>query len=306
MNKKHQVFPKLTVIVPVYNSENYAANCIRSLVNQTYTHLEIILIDDGSTDSSLQICKSFARDDARIKVLTKENGGQSSARNLGLDMVTGEFIAFIDSDDEISLDVFENAVYSFEKYPEADVVQFPVFMDYGTPAQYLNLKKEQLVTGRPNLFREWIEKGNVSWIVCNKIFRREIFNELRFRKMYFEDNIMVAEVLDKIDSLYIMEDGIYYYFMRENSTTTSPHSLQKELDTYEVCGRIYKSLKKYNLQSALVTMQSRMMNVAKSLRVNHNLSADISTLCKDIKISNVLVSTVPLKEKVKLLLFKYR
>ena len=92
---------KVSIIVPVYNVEKYLPKCIESILNQTYTNLEVILIDDGSTDSSGKICDEYARRDGRIKVIHKENGGNSSARNAGLDCCTGDFLAFVDSDDII-------------------------------------------------------------------------------------------------------------------------------------------------------------------------------------------------------------
>ncbi|MCB4234496.1 glycosyltransferase family 2 protein [Kaistella anthropi] len=131
----------ISVIVPVYNVEKYLSGCLQSICSQTYDNIEILLIDDGSTDSSWEICNRFAAADSRIIILQKENGGQSSARNLGLDMATGDYIAFIDSDDAISADVLEKAMSQFEKYPHVEAVQFPVFMEYGTAGQYLNVKK---------------------------------------------------------------------------------------------------------------------------------------------------------------------
>ena len=96
----------ISVIVPVYNVEEYLDRCIESIVNQTYKNLEILLIDDGSTDNSYNICDKWAKKDNRIKVVHKENGGVSSARNVGLDVATGDYIGFVDSDDYISIDMY--------------------------------------------------------------------------------------------------------------------------------------------------------------------------------------------------------
>ena len=98
---------KITVIIPVYNTEKYLERCLNGIVDQTYRNLEILLIDDGSTDSSGDICRSFAEKDDRITVLKKENGGQASARNLGLDRMTGKYVAFVDSEDYVSPDYIE-------------------------------------------------------------------------------------------------------------------------------------------------------------------------------------------------------
>ena len=103
----------ISVIVPVYNVEDYLERCINSIINQTYTNLEIILVNDGSTDSSGIICDQYSQIDSRIRVIHKKNGGLSDARNVGLDVATGEFISFIDSDDWISLTMFSEMVSQF-------------------------------------------------------------------------------------------------------------------------------------------------------------------------------------------------
>ena len=100
----------ISVIVPIYNVEKYLIKCIESIINQTYKDLEIILVDDGSTDSSGKICDEFATKDNRIKVIHKKNGGLSSARNIGLDICKGNYISFIDSDDYIELDMYEKMI----------------------------------------------------------------------------------------------------------------------------------------------------------------------------------------------------
>ena len=111
----------ISIIVPVYNVEKYVAECIESIIKQTYQNLEILLIDDGSTDNSGKICDKYAEKDKRIKIIHKENGGVSSARNLGLDLAQGEYIAFIDSDDFVSNKYIES-LYSAIEHKDAEIV----------------------------------------------------------------------------------------------------------------------------------------------------------------------------------------
>ena len=106
---------KVSVIVPVYNVENYLEECVNSILNQTYENLEIILVDDGSTDNCPQICDDWAKKDKRIKVIHKANGGVSSARNVGLDNATGEYIGFVDSDDYIDITMYEKMLKLLKK-----------------------------------------------------------------------------------------------------------------------------------------------------------------------------------------------
>ena len=108
--------PLLSVIIPVYNVEDYVARCVDSVLNQTYGNLEVILVDDGAKDSSGDICDTLALKDSRVRVIHKENGGLSSARNVGLDMATGEYITFVDSDDWLEADGYEHLMELMERY----------------------------------------------------------------------------------------------------------------------------------------------------------------------------------------------
>ena len=120
--------PLVSVIVPVYNVAPYLEQCLDSIVNQSYRNLEIILVDDGSTDKSGAICDRYAEQDSRIQVVHKENGGQSSARNVALDMMTGEWVLFVDSDDWIELNTLELLLE--QKDERADLVEFGVNLVY--------------------------------------------------------------------------------------------------------------------------------------------------------------------------------
>lgn len=298
----------ITVIIPVYNTVDYLSLCIESVINQSYKNFEILLIDDGSTDSSAKICRSYCQKDSRIVFLQKKNGGQATARNMGLDYAKGDFISFIDSDDEISEDVFENALKLFGNDNMIDVVQFPVFMNYGLQSQYLSRHQERKIFGIQNIFEEWIEKNSISWIVCDKIFKRELFDNLRFREgMVYEDNYMMAEVLSKIRGLFISDKGVYYYHSRFNSTTTSPHSMQKELDTQKVSLIILDKLNLYNSDKNLkLIILSRIFNVYQSLYYNYKFKGEMDENfireLECISIVKIFKSSLTLTQKLKLCL----
>ena len=160
----------LSVIVPIYNSELYIEECINSIVNQSFKNLEIILINDGSTDSSLQICNELAVKDSRIIVLDQENRGQSAARNRGLDIANGDFITFVDSDDSISLDLYERNINILNKDSKIDFIQFPYFQDYGMDYGYLKKNKEKKIEQKEDLYRNILTEKKISWVVWDKIF----------------------------------------------------------------------------------------------------------------------------------------
>lgn len=296
----------VSIIIPIYNSEKYLIECLDSVLEQTYSDFELILIDDGSTDISLQICRKYEERDSRIKVLTQKNAGQASARNLGIENADGDYIAFIDSDDAISPDVFQNAIDAFTNDKDLDVVQFPLYLNYGTEKAFLNNKKSQKISGNTNLWKQWIEKDNISWIVCNKIFKKQVFENLRFPKMIYEDNFINAEILDTIQNLKIIDKGIYYYYTRIGSTTNTNNSEKKEKDTQKVNFKIYESVKNNkDLSIAKTIIQEKILNVGISLHKNYNHKDVILFSTNEISFANVLQSPIPMKQKVKLLLYKF-
>ena len=195
---------KISVIVPVYNVENYLEKCLNSLVNQTLQEIEILVINDGSTDNSQKIIEFFqSKFPQKIKTFAKENGGLSDARNFGIDRATGEFLAFVDSDDYVSATMMEE-MYGLAKKHEAEIV-------------ICNLQKvdengivTQKLTQIPNLPEKIdLEKhfsvfSDISYFACNKIFKRELFEGKRFQKgMHFEDIELIPKILlqCKIDGL---------------------------------------------------------------------------------------------------------
>lgn len=302
--------PFISIIIPVYNSENYIAECIQSIVKQTFLNWELIIVDDGSTDTSLKICRQYASEDKRIVVYSQENRGQASARNSGVDKARGNYIAFVDSDDTVSLDIFDENLKIMESDSSIDILQFPVYRAYGSNRANLRKQKIEYIRSRDSLFQKWIENNTISWIVCDKIFKRELFSTLRFREgMVYEDNYLIAEILSNIKCLFVSEKGIYYYHARENSTTTSPHSLQKELDTQKVSLAILAKLILFSKNSNLkIIILNRIFNVYQSLYRNYKytgkLDPNFTTEFNSITLLSILKSRIALNQRIKLCLIK--
>jgi len=209
----------ISVIVPIYNVEQYLRQCLDSIINQTYRNLEIILVDDGSTDSSGDICGEYAQIDARIKVIHKENGGLSSARNIGLDVCTsgGDLIAFVDSDDWLALDMFE-VLYTNLKEKNVDIVCIGHYQCYMNRIVKVDFGKGKLYSGK-NLISEICEDGYYNPAVWNKLFKKSIFDKIRFpENRYYEDAFLFFEILEKIHSVYISPETKYFYRQRRTST----------------------------------------------------------------------------------------
>ena len=217
--KEHDL---ISIIVPIYNVEQYLEKCINSILNQTYTNLEIILVDDGSPDNSGKICDEYAKKDNRIKVIHKENGGISSARNTGLKVARGAYVGFIDSDDYIEKDMYE-ILYKNVKKENADISicsNYDIYKNkiIGTKKQgiYTVMTPEETII-KMNSF------GYFGFPVWNKLYKKELFYDLRFLtdKKTCEDWYFLYEVICKCKKIVYQSVPKYYYCLRENSLSQS-------------------------------------------------------------------------------------
>lgn len=223
--------PLISVIVPVYGVEEYLDKCVESIVNQTYKNLEILLVDDGSPDNCPQMCDEWAKKDSRIKVVHKENGGLSSARNAGLDNCTGEYVGFIDSDDWIDLKFFET-LYNNLVEDDADISVVGVWKVYETHMKSQTEKfTRRSFTGEETLKNFLYMRNNLAGGVTDKIFKIELFDGVRFPLgLTAEDRYVHAVIYSKINKLAFDPVPMYYYLTRENSICTSdlnPHTFDR-------------------------------------------------------------------------------
>lgn len=232
---------KISVIIPVYNVEKYLKRCLDSVINQTYKNLEIILVDDGSTDNSGKICDEYAKNDKRIIVIHKENGGVSVARNIGLDIGTGDYVNFIDSDDWIDLKFFKKLYDNLLK-SHADIS----CCDYIRTEKYKNLKKEFLnymdYYGE-NILEVYLEKELTS--PCNKLYKKELWQNIKFpANKTNEDICTIFKIFLKSKIVIYTEEKLYYYYKHSDSTTKSKFS-NKNLDLLDAWQEVVRLSKKY-------------------------------------------------------------
>ena len=176
--EKSGTLPLISIIVPVYNVEAYLHQCLQSILDQTYTNLEIIVVDDGSTDHSPAICDHFAALDARVKVIHKKNGGQSAARNIGLDTASGEYIGFVDSDDWIDNDMYETLYNLISQYG-ADISACTHYLEYedGRPTVYRS-KEEIMTFNHADVMKTLFEDKIIKNYVVEKLYKRDLFTGL--------------------------------------------------------------------------------------------------------------------------------
>lgn len=210
--------PKVSIIIPVYNMEQYLIKCLDSVINQTLQDIEIICINDGSTDHSLEILKEYASKDNRIIIIDKENGGLSSARNAGIKKSTGEYIGFVDSDDWISLDYFE-LLYNTATKHNADIACCSISkVIEGNPRKYFEIKNEKV-------YKETKDKYKAADIpqkcyVVNRIYKREkvLMTEVLFELgILFEDMEWTHKILYYLGKMVTVPNCRYFYRIREDS-----------------------------------------------------------------------------------------
>lgn len=212
---------KISIVVPVYNVSQYIRQCLDSIVKQTYTNLEIILVDDGSTDDSGDICDEYAKNDIRIKVIHKENGGISSARNAGIKNATGKYIGFVDSDDWIDINMYSK-LYKNIKNENAQIsccnrllVYSNVQKKYGTTSYYEVMNSKRAI-------ELMCTYGYIGMSVYTKLYERELFNKIEFpigKKS--EDVFIIYKLVDKASTIVYDATPLYYYRQRTGSITTT-------------------------------------------------------------------------------------
>lgn len=246
VNKKDY---KLSVIVPVYNVEKYLKRCVNSITKQSYKNLEIILVDDGSTDKSGAICDELSQGDKRIKVIHKSNGGLSSARNAGLDIVTGELLTFVDSDDWIEKEIYKKCINIFIKN-KCDIV------DYGVA--YVSKENEEIkqpngqmkiIYGEDILY-DYLYKGQTEkcpFSVCRKVYCRDCYKNLRFPEGKVNEDIVTNfKVLEKCKCLVHIADIGYYYFQGRETSITSGKLKKKDFDLLNAAEELCELSKAHN------------------------------------------------------------
>lgn len=215
----------ISVIVPVYRVEKYLDDCIFSIVRQTYSNLEIILVDDGSNDSSSCACDKWVAEDNRVTVIHKQNGGLSDARNVGLGIIHGEYIAFVDSDDWIDNAYIEKLI-SAAYNEQADVVTCALVDEFENTGETVP-QNRQFFSGNSEQALIMLYDQTKIGVNAFKLYKRYIWMDLRFPygKLY-EDTLTTYKVFDLADRIVQIPDALYHYRIRENSIMTAPFSLK--------------------------------------------------------------------------------
>lgn len=222
--------PLISVIVPIYNVQNYLKRCIDSIINQTYSNLEIILVDDGSSDNCPEICDQYQGKDSRIRVVHKKNGGLSDARNAGLDIMRGEFVTCIDSDDFVSPYFIENLWNAIREY-KCDIAT-SWFVEYYEGDSVPKTEKLKLTDVKPlnreDFYEKLLYQDGVEISAWGKLYKSSLFQGVRYPvgKLY-EDIPTTYLLIEKVTKIAVFPNADYYYFQRKTSIAQAEFSVKK-------------------------------------------------------------------------------
>ena len=292
----------VSIIVPIFNVEKYLEVCIKSIIEQPYSNLEIILINDGSSDNSGDICNKWAKKDERIKVIHKQNVGLSEVRNIGKQYAKGEYFVFIDGDDYIA-PMLVQYCYELVKQYGADMV---VYEWYRVEEEYNELYKDDLnptiekIRGN-DLLREFIlnEKGHAT--ICNKFYKRDIWENIDFPvgKLH-EDEYVITDILLQAKNIIISNNKLYYYRKR-NVSITNTFNKKAFYDTLEAIERRCEKLK-YDEELYFMTLNLYLVQIIKIYKIEQKIGR--KKLLKDFrKKFNISMKHLHWKTKILYVIF---
>lgn len=241
---------KISVIIPVYNVEKFLPQCLNSIIHQTYTNLEILIVDDGSTDSSCEIYKKFAKHDKRIKIIKQKNQGLSCARNTGLRHATGDYIHFIDADDYIDLDYYEKIVEANEN-THADIIATGVKsqntpnyeVKYDTKCILTTLTEKFITTNALNNCTVWRYVFNRNFLISNNLFFAD--------GKIFEDMLFTPEAIRLSNYVLTIPNTFYHYVYNDNSLLNKQYTPKHQEQYKYASEQLQKFRDKYNLHETI-------------------------------------------------------
>ena len=296
----------VSVIVPIYNAEKFLGSCLDSLVSQIHSKIEIILVNDGSTDLSLDICNSYASKHKNIKVLNIENSGASAARNAGINTATGDYIGFADADDVLDCDMLEYLVRGAEMH-SADIAQCAIYFDTDGDSKTLYSPRHDIVSdgvcGSGTFYK------NFSPAVWCKIYKRELISDIRFKPYVIgEDMRFNLECLAASKRTVILKEPKYHYIQRESSICYSNISEKKLFSNREMLLASKEDFKN-SKQLCRFVREKLMLNntdlLSKSIQLKIRADEVLREISHEARKNTVFIlfrARIPMREKLKLLL----
>lgn len=306
---------KVSLIIPVYNVETYLERCIESVLNQTYKDLEIILVNDGSTDTSGAMCDNFSQQDKRIKVIHQLNAGLSEARNTGLKHITGEFVMFVDSDDWLEKDAVSFLLEQLQRN-NADMVVGGVSRT-SEVKQYSQSNIEVVLMNQEEYAKKYFKIGSqsIEYYVWNKLYRKEIVEDILYPSGFFAEDVPTTfQYILKSEKIVVTNKIIYNYFINPNSLTS--RFTERYFDVLKGWDLVYNyaaqssnkkyiewaKLNRYRADLALLTEIALASNY-KELR--KDFSKNINQMLSDLRLhrGELIEQPIPVNRKILVILF---
>ncbi|MCL2677179.1 MAG: glycosyltransferase, partial [Streptococcaceae bacterium] len=272
--------PEISIIIPVYNTEKFLVDCLNSVLAQTFSDFEVLLINDGSTDESLEICQSYTKKDERLKIFSQENQGQGTARNRGLDEAQGNYITFIDSDDFVKPDYLQ-VLYDALMKNQADLSSCMMgsYSKKKGISQGIESREIQVFEGNKNLVHTYLSEEPFHFGPVTKLFRKETLTDIRFTEgVIYEDYFFNFQYFTKIEKAVSVDYAGYYYVKNDKSTVQKSYD-SKQLDNiseqHKVLERVAKDypesmpLANYNLAWGYYWLFSKLFQ---SMKINGKTS----------------------------------
>lgn len=277
----------ISVIVPSYNIAPYLQRCVESLISQTYSNLEIILVDDGSTDGTGELCDRLAEDDHRIRVIHKANGGLSDARNAGIEIATGEYYSFVDGDDYIESDAYEVMIEEMNN-PLVSIVAGGFIVTDIHGEDHISMSPTRQCLTKEEAFMDLLGGDNyITQSSCNKLFRSSLFEKIRYKKgILNEDMEILPRLLDVSNNVVIMNKAIYHYIKKPGSITTADYSMERyaaikvERDIYLMCKDKYPELEPYAAYYELKSIYEMLCNLVECSNRRDYRIQELSIRCR--------------------------
>lgn len=310
---------KISVIVPIYNVEAYLERCLNTVCGQSYKNLDIILVDDGSTDNCLMICEKFADKDNRFTVIHQSNQGVSVARNTGLGAATGDYIAFVDSDDYIHPEMYER-LYSLLKEHDADIsacfIRGCWDSNYAEPPRNdIEIRVYDKVGAIQTVFDSKYEISGTGVVVTNKLYKKNIFNNLLFSTQVRrrEDEQIICYLMKRVDKFVITDERLYYYFNRPDSIihrkSNEVQNIRDHLDLLNMYDERLSLFREDEFNNIYNTCFLNMMNLTITAFFNMNDKKIKKSLAKRYcchfnEFRKKIVSDLSVKDKIRFVTFR--
>jgi glycosyltransferase involved in cell wall biosynthesis len=274
---------KISIVVPIFNTSVYLIKCLDSIQNQTYKNIEVIMVNDGSTDNSIDICSKYTLNDIRFKLINKKNGGLADARNAGIQEATGHYIGFVDSDDYIELDMYEELLKGLITTNSKISICGRFNVSSKVITQQFTFDSYRVWSSKEAIIN-LLNWHGIDSSVCDKLFYKSLFSKVRFPVgFYNEDVAIIGKLILNSESICNIGKAKYYYLKRDNSITNQPFNIKK-LDIFKSNELLINEVKtKYkDLNLLLSTYRYKGILYINELLQRENKSLSNLKLSKDI------------------------